>query len=91
MTAAMPYLVQLQEKYKDCGVEVIGVACGEEAPTADEARTKLEAWLTETSPKLNYRIAFDFTGEMKQLWGDPSFAPGFPSLSSSIATATSRS
>jgi len=35
----MPHLVQLQEKYKDSGLELLGVAAYEQAPTADEART----------------------------------------------------
>ncbi|MGX5806398.1 TlpA disulfide reductase family protein, partial [Bradyrhizobium sp. Arg314] len=30
--AAMPHLMQLQEKYKDSGLEVIGVAACEDAP-----------------------------------------------------------
>ncbi|XIA67473.1 TlpA disulfide reductase family protein [Bradyrhizobium sp. TZ2] len=75
--AAMPHLVQLQQKYKDSGLEVIGVAAREQAPTADEARTQLDAWLTEKFSKLNYRIAFDHTGEMNKFWMDSSFLSGF--------------
>lgn len=76
--AAMPHLVQLQEQYKDSGLEVVGVAAHEHAPTADEARTKLDAWLTEKCSNLNYRIAFDSTGEMNKLWMEPSFSVGIP-------------
>ncbi|MEI9413262.1 TlpA disulfide reductase family protein, partial [Mesorhizobium salmacidum] len=76
--AAMPHLAQLQEKYKDRGLEVVGVAASERAATADEARTKLDAWLTENCTYLNYRIAFDFTGEMNKLWRKPSFSLGIP-------------
>ncbi|MGX5806125.1 TlpA disulfide reductase family protein, partial [Bradyrhizobium sp. Arg314] len=72
------HLMQLQEKYKDSGLEVIGVAACEDAPTADEARTKLDAWLSEKFSNLNYRIAFDFSGEMKKLWLEPSFSIGIP-------------
>ncbi|MGX5806277.1 TlpA disulfide reductase family protein, partial [Bradyrhizobium sp. Arg314] len=72
------HLMQLQEKYKDSGLEVIGVAACEDAPTADEARTKLDAWLTEKFSNLNYRIAFDFSGEMDKLWMEPSFSLGIP-------------
>ncbi|MGX5832014.1 TlpA disulfide reductase family protein [Mesorhizobium sp. 43Arga] len=75
---AMPHLMHLQEKYKDSGLEVVGVAASENAPTADEARTKLDAWLTEKFSNLNYRIAFDFTGEMKKLWLEPSFSLWIP-------------
>lgn len=53
--------MRLQEKYRDSGLEVVGVAANEDAPTAVEARTKLDAWLTEKCSNLNYRIAFDYT------------------------------
>lgn len=76
--AAMPHLVQLQEKYRDSGLEVVGVAASEHAPTAYEARTKLGAWLTEKCSNLNFRIGFDYTGEMRQLWMEPSLSVGIP-------------
>ncbi|MGX9126420.1 TlpA disulfide reductase family protein [Mesorhizobium sp. BHscii] len=76
--SAMPHLAELQEKYQDRGLEVVAVAASEKAPTADEARTKLDAWLTENCSYLNYRIAFDFTGEMNKLWRKPSFSLGIP-------------
>ncbi|MBO4228497.1 TlpA disulfide reductase family protein [Bradyrhizobium neotropicale] len=76
--AALSDLVQLQEKYRDSGVEVLGIAASERAQTADEARSKLDAWLTEKLPNLNYRIGFDYTGEMAKLWMDASFSIGLP-------------
>ncbi|MER8374814.1 TlpA disulfide reductase family protein [Mesorhizobium sp. M1406] len=76
--AEMLELMRLQEKYKDSGLEVVGIAADEDAPTAVEARTKLDAWLAEKCPDLNPRIAFDFTGEMKKLWREPSFCVGVP-------------
>ncbi|WP_143749247.1 TlpA disulfide reductase family protein [Mesorhizobium sp. WSM3882] len=76
--AVMPHLTQLQEKYQDSGFEVIGVAAGEKGPTAEETRTSLDAWLTERFPNLNYRIAFDYTGEMNRLWMEPSSSLGIP-------------
>ncbi|MGX9121061.1 TlpA disulfide reductase family protein, partial [Mesorhizobium sp. BHbsci] len=36
--SAMPHLAELQDKYKDSGLEVVAVAASEKAPTADEAR-----------------------------------------------------
>lgn len=75
---AMPRLVQLQEKYKDSGLEVVGVAADEDAPTAVEAQTRLDAWLTEKCSNLNFRIAFDSTGEMNRLWMEASFSLGIP-------------
>ncbi|MGY8681743.1 UbiA family prenyltransferase [Bradyrhizobium sp. UFLA05-153] len=68
--AAISTLIQLQEKYKDSGLEIIGVATCERAPTPDEGRAKLDAWLTKKFPNLNYRIAFDEKGEMNKLWMD---------------------
>ncbi|WP_439360512.1 TlpA disulfide reductase family protein [Bradyrhizobium sp. DASA03007] len=76
--AVMPHLVQLQEKYKDSGLELLGVAAYEQAPTADEARTRLDAWLADKFSSLNYRIGFDSTGEMRKLWMDSSFSVGIP-------------
>ncbi|MER9171143.1 TlpA family protein disulfide reductase [Mesorhizobium australicum] len=71
-------LMRLQEKYKDGGLEIVGVAADEDATTAVEARTKLDAWLIEKCPNLNYRIAFDFTGKMNRLWREPRFSAGIP-------------
>ncbi|RUU06235.1 TlpA family protein disulfide reductase [Mesorhizobium sp. USDA-HM6] len=75
---AMPHLMQLQDKYKNSGVEVVGVAADEDASTALEARTRLDAWLNEKCSNLNYRIAFDDTGEMNRLWMEPSISVGIP-------------
>ncbi|MET4261799.1 thiol-disulfide isomerase/thioredoxin [Bradyrhizobium sp. S3.12.5] len=75
---AMPHLIELQAKYKDEGLEVVGVAARERAPTADEARTKLDAWLTEKFSNLNYRIGFDSTGEMNKLWMNASSSVSIP-------------
>ena len=74
---ALPHLVQLQEKYKDSGLEIVGVAAGAYPPTV-EAQTKLDAWLTEKCSNLNFRIAFDSTGEMDKLWMEPSFSVTIP-------------
>ncbi|MCK1401920.1 TlpA family protein disulfide reductase [Bradyrhizobium sp. 4] len=77
--ASMPNLVILQSKYRSNGVEVVGIAAHEQASTADEARASLDAWLTKSSPNLNFAIAFDYAGEMNKLWMDPSFSVGIPS------------
>lgn len=76
--AAALQLVQLQEKYKGAGLEVVGVAADEDASAPVEARAKLGAWLAEKCPHLNYRIAFDSAGEMNKLWREPSFSVGIP-------------
>ncbi|MGY3281587.1 TlpA disulfide reductase family protein, partial [Bradyrhizobium sp. S3.7.6] len=75
---AMPHLIELQAKYKDEGLEIVGVAANEKAPTADEARAKLDAWLTEKFSNLNYRIGFDSTGAMDKLWMNASSSLGIP-------------
>lgn len=76
--AALSDLVQLQEKYRDSGVEVLGIAARERAQTAEEARSKLDAWLTEKLPNLNYRVGFEYTRKMDRLWMDSSFSVGIP-------------
>ena len=76
--AALSHLVQLQEKYKDSGVEVLGLAALERAQTADKAQNKLDAWLTKKLPNLNYRIGFDYTRKMEKLWLRPSHSVGIP-------------
>lgn len=76
--AAMRHLIELQEKYKATGVEVIGVAASEQGSSAVEAAANLEAWLTERFPNLNYRIAFDHTGDMKKLWMKASYSFAIP-------------
>ncbi|MER9632015.1 hypothetical protein NKI97_31815 [Mesorhizobium sp. M0296] len=87
----MLHLMQLHNNYKESGLEVVGAAADEDAPTAVEARTNREVWLTENCSDLNYRIAFDFAGEMNKLWRGPSFAAGFRPRSWSTETATSSS
>jgi len=77
--SAMPSLIELQEKYKGSGVEVLAVAADEEAATAEEVRAYLDAWFTDKFPKLNFRVGLDCTGEMKNLWMEPSFSFGIPS------------
>ncbi|WFU33682.1 UbiA family prenyltransferase [Bradyrhizobium brasilense] len=76
--AAIPNLIQLQERYKDSGLEIVGVAASECASTPDEVRSKLDAWLTKNFPNLNYRIALDYTGEMNKLWMDASSSLRIP-------------
>lgn len=76
--AALPHLVRLQEKYKDSELQVVGVATHERDQTAEETRTKLDAWLTKNLPNLNYRIAFDSAGEINKLWMEPSSSWGIP-------------
>ncbi|MGY3116277.1 thiol-disulfide isomerase/thioredoxin [Bradyrhizobium sp. S3.14.4] len=71
-------LAQLQEKYDDSAVEVIAVAASERGSTAEEARTHLDAWLTKNGSELNFRIAFDYAGNMKKSWMAPSLSSTIP-------------
>ncbi len=41
-------LIELQETYKDSGVEVVAVAAHERAAPADEDRSKIDAWLARS-------------------------------------------
>ncbi|WP_322884011.1 TlpA disulfide reductase family protein [Sinorhizobium medicae] len=74
---AMRGLIELQETYKDRGLEVVAVAAHESAASADEARAQLHAWLAQFK-KLNFRVAFDDTGAMDTLWMEPSFSVEIP-------------
>ncbi|MCA1510373.1 UbiA family prenyltransferase [Bradyrhizobium sp. NBAIM01] len=65
---AIPHLMELQEKHKEEGLEVIGVATCERGSTPEEDGGKLNAWLTNMFPNLNYRVALDATGETNKLW-----------------------
>lgn len=76
--AAMLHLMQLQEKYKNCGLEVVATAADDYALSPVEARANLDAWLTEKCSDLDYRIAFDSSGEMNRLWTEPSVSVGLP-------------
>lgn len=76
--AAIPNLAQLQGKYKDSGIEIVRVAAHERAATADAARTKLDAWLTEEFSNLNDRIGFDYTSKMNRLLLNASRSVGIP-------------
>ncbi|MDX0931518.1 redoxin domain-containing protein [Sinorhizobium medicae] len=74
---AMRDLIELQEAYKDRGVEVLAVAAHEGAESADEARSELDAWLAKF-PDLNFPVGFDDTGAMDTLWMKPSFSIVIP-------------
>ncbi|RVJ65993.1 TlpA disulfide reductase family protein [Sinorhizobium meliloti] len=74
---AMRDLIELQEAYKDRGVEVLAVAAHEGAASADEARSNLVAWLAKF-PNLNFPVGFDDTGAMDTLWMKPSFSIVIP-------------
>ncbi|MDW9782417.1 redoxin family protein [Sinorhizobium meliloti] len=77
--SAMPDLMQLQEKYRDSGLEVVAVAASEKAVAVDEVRAYLDLWLTERFPTLNFRVGLDCTGEMNKLWMEASSSFGIPS------------
>ncbi|MDW9782414.1 redoxin family protein [Sinorhizobium meliloti] len=77
--STMPDLMQLQEKYRDSGLEVVAVAASEKAVAVDEVRAYLDLWLTERFPTLNFRVGLDCTGEMNKLWMEASSSFGIPS------------
>lgn len=76
--AAMRHLVQLQARYKDSGLEIIGIASHECARTPKETQAKLEAWLTKNVPNANYRIAFECTGKLNEFWARSDLSWGVP-------------
>ncbi|MBY3469191.1 TlpA family protein disulfide reductase [Rhizobium laguerreae] len=66
----MPDLVQLQENYRENGLEVIGVVYKCSA-SAVVGRVYVNAWLNRNCPNVNFRVAVDFTGQILRLWMDP--------------------
>ncbi|RVI01420.1 TlpA family protein disulfide reductase, partial [Sinorhizobium meliloti] len=74
---AMLNLIELQETYKDSGVEVVAAAAHESAASAGEAQAHLDAWLAQFK-KLNFRVGLDDTGTMDTLWMEPSFSVEIP-------------
>ncbi|WP_457662334.1 TlpA family protein disulfide reductase [Sinorhizobium medicae] len=74
---AMLNLIELQETYKDSGVEVVAVAAHENAASAGEAQAHLDAWLAQFK-KLNFRVGLDDTGTMDTFWMQPSFSIEIP-------------
>ncbi|MBY3004022.1 TlpA family protein disulfide reductase [Rhizobium leguminosarum] len=66
----MPDLIQLQEKYRESGLEVIGVVYKSSASAA-EGRVYVNAWLNQHCAKLNFRVAVDFTWQILGLWMHP--------------------
>ncbi|WP_164825502.1 hypothetical protein [Sinorhizobium meliloti] len=70
-------LIELQETYKDSGVEVVAVAAHESAASAGDARTHLDAWLAQFK-KLNFRVGLGDTGTMDTLWMEPSLPVEIP-------------
>ncbi|MBY3259926.1 redoxin domain-containing protein [Rhizobium laguerreae] len=65
---ALVRLAQLQEQYRDIGIEVIGIAANEQAATADGALAQVDVWVTKWLPDANIRIGFDYSGEMDKHW-----------------------
>ncbi|NKJ84333.1 redoxin family protein [Rhizobium leguminosarum bv. viciae] len=65
---ALVRLAQLQEQYRDIGIEVIGIV------TADEALAQVDAWVTKWLPNANIRIGFDYSGEMVEDWMNASLS-----------------
>ncbi|WP_234838218.1 peroxiredoxin family protein [Sinorhizobium medicae] len=74
---AMLNLIELQETYKDSGVEVVTAAAHESAASAGEAQAHLDAWLAQFK-KLNFRVGLGDTGTMDTLWMEPSFSVEIP-------------
>ncbi|TBZ68513.1 TlpA family protein disulfide reductase [Rhizobium leguminosarum bv. viciae] len=74
----MPRLRQLQKKYRDVGLDVIGVVLLERDSTAAETRADVHAWLNRTCPNLNFGIGVDVTGQKYRLWMEPSHSTEVP-------------
>ena len=59
----IPHLSELQKKYSDRGLVVIGVATHE-----FDGRTKLDKFMTERGSEMEYTVAFDTDLSMQRDW-----------------------
>lgn len=74
---SIPELKKFQTEYAAQGLHVIGIAADERGD-AEKDLAKVNSWLSEHHPDLNYPIAFDSSGRMKKEWTERSLAPGIP-------------
>ncbi|WP_206112013.1 redoxin family protein [Rhizobium laguerreae] len=65
---ALVRLAQVQEQYRDIGIEVIGIVANKWTATVDEALAEVDAWVTKWLPNANIGIGFDYSGEMDEDW-----------------------
>lgn len=71
--ASIPHLTELQNKYKDKGVVVIGVSSDD-----TDALNKVPAFVKEWDKKIGYTIAIDDEKRTKSALLEPFAAPGIP-------------
>ncbi len=74
---SIPHLSELQAKFKDKGVIIIGQNCSEDQPE------KVDAFVKKMGDKMNYRVALDDMkteriGKMSKTWMDAAGQDGIP-------------
>ncbi|MGA2497971.1 MAG: TlpA disulfide reductase family protein [Tepidisphaeraceae bacterium] len=69
--ASIPHMTQLQKKYADKGVTMIGQNLG-------EGEKKVEPFVTQMGDKMDYRVAIDKDGAMGKTWFKAAGQAGIP-------------
>ena len=75
---SIPHITDLQRHYKD--VVFLGVAASERVPAdgKDERLAKLKDFVTKKGAAMDYRVAFDGDGDMKNDWMRAAGENGIP-------------
>ena len=70
---SIPHLTEIQSKFKDRGVTVIGISSQERNGLKD-----VEPFVTKMGDKMAYTVAFDEKGQTSKAWMDASGQQGIP-------------
>ncbi len=75
---SIPKLTELQKRYQNSGVVVIGVAAHEMGATTEAKLASLNTFLEKKWDEIGYRIAFEGTGAAKAAWMTAADQRGIP-------------
>lgn len=76
--AMMPELTELQRKYAESGLTVIGVAGDEQGKNMRDKVDTLRSWVKRNESRIGYSIAYDNNGSMRRDWLTASGRSGLP-------------
>lgn len=76
---SIPHLTELQAKYADKGVEVIGCAIWQRGDTQADREATVTKFVAEQGDKMNYHVAIDNDRWMADNWMTPAGRGGIPS------------
>jgi thiol-disulfide isomerase/thioredoxin len=75
---SIPHLTEVQKKYADSKVTVIGVASSERPKTAEAQRAGMVKFIEGKGDEMAYTIAFDPDHSMSETWMRPANQNGIP-------------